>query len=75
MNRGAFDRRPAAFVSNGQSDGTPVAMFQSFPFLSGVDQFLSPTSDQPIVVQLNDRTVRVPHQPSHTVGPVVVVFP
>ncbi len=61
--------------SNGKSDGTPVALFQSFAFLSGVDQYLTPTGTTPIAVVLNGRQVNVPHQPSKTVGPVVVVFP
>ncbi len=61
--------------SNGKSDGTPVALFQSFAFLSGVDQFLTPTGPTPIAVTLNGQTLHVPHQPSQTVGPVVVVFP
>ena len=61
--------------SNGQSDGTPVGLFQSFPFLSGVDHFFAPQGTQPIVVRLNGQEVRVPHQPSKTAGPVVVVFP
>lgn len=61
--------------SNGQSEGTAVPLFQSFPFLSGVDQFLPPTASSPITVTLGGQTVKVPHQPSKTEGPVVVVFP
>ncbi len=61
--------------SNGVSDGTATALFQSFPFLSGVDQFMPPTGTTPIVVELNGQRVAVPHQKSKTEGPVVVVFP
>ena len=61
--------------SNGVSDGTPVALFQSFPFLSGVDQYMPPTGTSPIAVELNGQRVYVPHQLSKSEGPVVVVFP
>lgn len=60
---------------NAQTDNTPVALFQSFPFLSGVDLFLPTTGAEPIHVTLNGQTVNVPHQPSKSAGPVVVVFP
>ena len=36
---------------NNASDGTAVGLFQSFPFLSGVDQFLTPTGSTPIAVE------------------------
>ena len=52
-----------------------MGLCQSFPFLSGVDQFLTPTGSTPIAVELNGQRVYVPHQPSKTAGPIVVVFP
>ncbi len=59
--------------NNKQSDLTPVGMFGSFPFLSGVDVFLNPDDGAPLVVQFNERR-QVVRKIRSSEGVQVVVF-
>ena len=58
---------------DGETSLAPVELFQSFPFLAGVDMGL-PVSAETFTVTLNGRTVVVPAWPSDTEGATVVVF-
>ncbi len=59
--------------NNNQSDLTAVGFFGSFPFLAGIDLFVSPTAAAPVKFQLNGRTLNLRPIPSNE-GIEVVVF-
>jgi pimeloyl-ACP methyl ester carboxylesterase len=59
---------------DGESSYAPVALFQSFPFLAGVDMALTVTPGRSFAIDLNGREVVVPAWPSETEGATVVVF-
>jgi len=58
---------------NDETDGTPIGLFASFPFLSGVDFAPGVGSDRPVVVTWNEKRLVLPRRPgSEGVG--IVVF-
>lgn len=59
---------------DGQTNGTPVGLFGSFPFLSGVDMFFPTTQPESIPVSFNGRVMNVRNWPSQSEGITVVVF-
>jgi pimeloyl-ACP methyl ester carboxylesterase len=59
--------------NNSVSDQTPVGLFGSFTFLSGVDVWYQPSTSAPTVFRLNSRTQRIRKIPSNE-GIEVVVF-
>jgi pimeloyl-ACP methyl ester carboxylesterase len=59
---------------DGESSYAPVELFQSFPFLAGVDMALTATPGRNFTIDLNGRQVVVPAWPSDAEGPTVVVF-
>ena len=59
---------------DGESSYAPVELFQSFPFLAGVDMALTATPGRSFTIDLNGREVVVPAWPSETEGATVVVF-
>ena len=59
---------------DGVSDLTSVPMFEQFPFLKGLDIFLSSAPQRGIPVQLNDYALTVPSVPSEQ-GAMVLMLP
>ena len=59
---------------DGESSYASIELFQSFPFLAGVDIGLTLESDTRFSVALNGREIVVPGWPSESEGATVVVF-
>ena len=59
---------------DGESSLESIALFESFPFLVGIDMGLPASPDGHVTVTLNGRSVVVPAWPSDTEGASVVVF-
>ncbi len=59
---------------NGQSDETPVPLFQGFPFLSGVDLFFASEPPETLELELNGRVLRARNWSVRTDGVTVTVF-
>lgn len=59
---------------DGESSYASIPLFQSFPFLAGVDIGLTLESDTRFSVALNGREIVVPGWPSESEGATVVVF-
>ncbi|MCA9576781.1 MAG: alpha/beta fold hydrolase [Polyangiales bacterium] len=59
---------------NDETDLTPVALFQTFPFLAGAD--FAPGADPRVstVVQLGERRLAMPRRPAEPDGVSIVVF-
>ena len=58
---------------NGVTDGSAVSLFASFPFLAGVDVFVSADPPASAVFRLNDRALAVRSWPGSQ-GAVIAVF-
>ncbi|MFT5434897.1 MAG: pimeloyl-ACP methyl ester carboxylesterase [Myxococcota bacterium] len=59
--------------ANAMSDGTPVALFESFPFIAGVDMHI-PADGTPIEVTLNGQTLYLNSWAAGTDGAALAVF-
>ncbi len=59
---------------NQQSDYTPIAIFGSIPFLSGVDAYFPADASASNEVVYNGRTLFAPSWPSNSAGVSLVVF-
>ncbi len=60
--------------NDGQTNGSVISTFASFPFLVGVDLFFPTTPPGTITLQFNDRTLNVRNWRSNSDGVVVPVF-
>ncbi len=59
---------------DGQTSGSPVGLFGSFPFLSGVDVFFPTTEPQTIEMTFAGRAIRMRNWPSASEGITIAVF-
>jgi len=60
--------------NDGQTNGTPVGLFGTFPFLSGIDVFFPTVQPESIELTFAGRTMRVRNWPSATEGITIAVF-
>jgi hypothetical protein len=60
--------------NNGQTDDAPIAAFQAFPFLVGVDFFFPSTEGEFTTFNFNGRKINVKNWPSADEGVSVAVF-
>jgi len=58
---------------NQKSDLTPVAAFNTTPFLRGVDMFLPIENNKPIQLTFQDKTINIPSIPSSEAVMIVVL--
>jgi len=60
--------------NNGQTDGTAVGLFGSFPFLAGVDVFFPTTQPESIELTFAGRSLKVRNWPSASEGITIAIF-
>jgi pimeloyl-ACP methyl ester carboxylesterase len=60
--------------ANGETDGTPVALFESFPFLAGIDFAPGVDPTEPRVATLNGRSLWIPRRSAASEGIGIAVF-
>lgn len=56
------------------SNQTPLALFSTFPFLSGLDLYLQATTPATIKIDYNGRSINIPNWKSDSEGLIVAVF-
>ena len=61
-------------VSDDETDLSPVALFEAFPFLAGLDFAPGADASQSSVAELNGRRIGIPRWPAEPDGVSIAVF-